>query len=109
MREAVRLQAGSWGLGFALEGGGDSATFRHDGSTAGFTARLVMLADGRRGLAVMTNGESEALIDAIQRSVAAVYGWPVRPRPVRTVVPLSPGAAEAAGRPLSHHPRRPHH
>jgi CubicO group peptidase (beta-lactamase class C family) len=91
MREAVRRQMGSWGLGFALGGGdGDSATFGHDGSTAGFAARLVMFADGRRGLAVMTNGESEALIDEIQRSVAATYGWPVRPRPLRTVVRLAP-------------------
>ncbi len=91
MREALRHQMGRWGLGFALgEAGGDSATFGHDGSTAGFTARLVMLADGRRGLAVMTNGESEALIDEIQRSVGAAYGWPVRPRPVRTVVEVAP-------------------
>lgn len=91
MREAVRRQMGSWGLGFALGGGaGDSATFGHDGSTAGFTARLVMFDDGRRGLAVMTNGESEALIDEIQRSVAAAYGWPVRARPVRRVVQLAP-------------------
>jgi CubicO group peptidase (beta-lactamase class C family) len=91
MREAVRRQMGDWGLGLALGGGaGDSATFGHDGSTAGFTARLIMLADGRRGLAVMTNGESEALIDEIQRSVAAAYGWPVRPRPVRTAVPVAP-------------------
>jgi hypothetical protein len=82
---------GSWGLGFALGGGGgDSATFGHDGSTAGFTAWLVMLADGRRGLAVMTNSESEAFIDEIQRSVAAAYEWPVRPRPVRTAVRLTP-------------------
>jgi CubicO group peptidase (beta-lactamase class C family) len=91
MREAVRRQMGDWGLGFALGGGaGDSATFGHDGSTAGFTARLVMFADGRRGLAVMTNGESEALINEIQRSVAAAYGWPVPARPVRTVVHVAP-------------------
>jgi CubicO group peptidase (beta-lactamase class C family) len=91
MREAVRRQMDSWGLGFALGGGpGDSATFGHDGSTAGFTARLLMFADGRRGLAVMTNGESEALIDEIQRSVAAAYHWPARPRPVRTAVQLAP-------------------
>jgi CubicO group peptidase (beta-lactamase class C family) len=91
MREAVRRQMGDWGLGFALGGGaGDSATFGHDGSTAGFIARLMMFADGRRGLAVMTNGESEALIDEIQRSVAAAYGWPVRPRPARTAVRVAP-------------------
>jgi CubicO group peptidase (beta-lactamase class C family) len=91
MREAGRRQMGHWGLGFALGGGtGDSATFGHDGSTAGFIARLIMFADGRRGLAVMTNGESEALIDEIQRSVAAAYGWPVRPRPVRTAVRIAP-------------------
>ncbi len=91
MREAVRRQKDDWGLGFALGGGaGDSATFGHGGSTAGFTARLVIFGDGRRGLAVMTNGESEALIDEIQRSVAAAYGWPVRARLVRRAVQLDP-------------------
>jgi CubicO group peptidase (beta-lactamase class C family) len=91
MREMVRRQFGSWGLGFALgSAGGDSATFGHDGSTAGFTARLLMFTDGRRGLAVMTNGESEAFIDEIQRSVAATYGWPLSPRPVRTVMAVGP-------------------
>lgn len=88
MREALRPHLGHWGLGFALGGSADSATFGHDGSTAGFAARLVMLADGRRGVAVMTNGESDALIDEIQRSVATAYGWPMPDRPVRTVVSL---------------------
>ena len=95
MREAVRPQMDRWGLGFALgPAGGDSATFGHDGSTAGFAARLLMFTDGRRGLVVMTNGESEAFIDEIQRSVAATYGWPVRPRPVRTVVSVRPEQLE---------------
>ena len=89
MREAARRQIGSWGLGFSLgRGTRDSATFGHDGSTAGFTARLLMFHDGGHGMAVMTNGESEALVGEIQRSVAAAYGWPVDPRPVRSAVRL---------------------
>jgi hypothetical protein len=33
----------------------------------------------------MTNGESEALIDEIVRSVAHAHGWPVAPRPAKRV------------------------
>jgi hypothetical protein len=90
---------GSWGLGFALSGTGDSASFGHDGSTAGYTARLVVFPATGQGLAVMTNGESEALIEEVARSVAREYHWPVRPRVEKVVASPDPaGYATLAGR-----------
>jgi CubicO group peptidase (beta-lactamase class C family) len=99
-REMLSRQRGDWGLGFALGGGEtDSASFGHDGSTAGFTARLLVLSARAQGIAVMTNGESEALIDEITRSVAREYHWPVRPRREKVVATVDPaGYAALAGR-----------
>ena len=92
-------QLGDWGLGFALSGAGDSASFGHHGSTAGYTARLVVLRGTGQGIAVMTNGESEALIDEITRSVAREYRWPVPPRVEKSVAKVDPAAyAALAGR-----------
>lgn len=86
LREMLIRRQGGWGLGFVVSGTGDSVIFGHDGSTAGFTSRLLLRAATRDGLVVMTNGESEALIDEIVRSVAREYGWPEESRPPKTVV-----------------------
>jgi len=98
-RDMLTRQMGSWGLGLALGGGeGDSATFGHEGSTAGFTSRLVVLGETGQGVAIMTNGESEALINEITRSIASEYRWPVRSRPVKLVAAVAPaGFAGLAG------------
>jgi CubicO group peptidase (beta-lactamase class C family) len=85
-REMVRRQIGDWGLGFSLGAlAGDSATVGHEGSTVGYTARLLLIPATGQGIAVMTNGESVALIDEIERAVAREYAWPVRPRVERTI------------------------
>lgn len=76
---------GGWGIGFVVSDTGDSVAFGHDGSTAGFTSRLLLRSAARDGVVVMTNGESEALIDEIVRSVAREYGWPQESRPTKTV------------------------
>jgi CubicO group peptidase (beta-lactamase class C family) len=95
-RELATRQAGSWGLGFALGGGaGDSVIVGHDGSTAGFVARLRFLPATGQGIAIMANGENDALLDEIERSVAAEYGWPLRPRAERVVAVVDPAAFEA--------------
>ena len=91
-QEMVKRQIGEWGLGFALGGAGDSATVGHDGSTAGYTARLLVFPAKRQGIAIMTNGESEALIDEIARAVAREYAWPVRPRPEKTLATVEVAA-----------------
>ena len=99
-RDMVTRQIGNWGLGFALgTAGGDSATVGHDGSTLGFTARLYLLPATGQGIAVMTNGESEALIDEVMRAVAHEYSWPARLRVEKTVAAVDPaGFASLAGR-----------
>src|SRR5262249_34680722 len=95
-RDMATRQMSDWGVGFALGGaGGDSATVGHDGSTVGYTARLLLLPATGQGVAIMTNGESEALIDEIARAVAREYAWPVRPRIERTVAAVDPGAYAA--------------
>ena len=101
-REMVTRQIGEWGLGFALGVGtvvsGDS-TVGHDGSTVGYTARLLVLPATGQGIAVMTNGESEAIIDEITRAVAQEYSWPVRPRVAKSIAAVDPeGYAALAGR-----------
>ena len=101
-REMVTRQIDEWGLGFALGGAavpGDSATVGHDGSTVGYTARLLVLPATGQGIAVMTNGESEPLIDEIVRAVAREYAWPVRPRVEKSLAAVDPaGYAALAGR-----------
>ena len=95
-RDMVTRQIGEWGLGFALGGGaGDSLTVAHGGSTVGYVARVIVLPATGQGLAIMTNGESEALIDEIQRSVAREYAWPVRPRVEKQVATVEPATFAA--------------
>jgi CubicO group peptidase (beta-lactamase class C family) len=98
--EMVERQIDDWGLGFSLGGGaGDSATVGHEGSTVGYCARLLVLPATRQGIAVMTNGESEALIDEITRAVAHEYAWPVRARIEKTVADVDrEGYVALAGR-----------
>lgn len=98
--EMISRQRDNWGLGFALGGGaGDSVSFGHDGSTAGYAARLLLLPETAQGITVMTNGESDALIDEIMRSVAREYRWPVRPRVEKVVAAVDPTPyAALAGR-----------
>ena len=99
-REMVRRQIGDWGLGFSLGAlPGDSATVGHGGSTVGYTGRLLLFPATGQGIAVMTNGESEAFIDEITRAVAREYGWPVRPRVEKTLAAVDRGGLAAlAGR-----------
>lgn len=91
-REMAKRQIGEWGLGFALAGAGDSATVGHDGSTAGYVARLLLFPATGQGLAIMTNAESEALLNEIQRAVAKEYQWPVRPRMEKSIVEVDPSS-----------------
>jgi len=94
-REAIERQIGDWGLGFALGGFGDSLTVGHDGSTVGYVARVIVVPSTGQGLAVMTNGESAALIDEIQRAVAKEYAWPVKPRIEKVVARVDPAGFPA--------------
>lgn len=67
----------NWGLGFALQGEGETARFGHGGSNEGFRAQWTVFRNRGQGAVVMTNGDrGGALAAEILRSVAAAYGWP---------------------------------
>jgi hypothetical protein len=68
-------QSGSYGLGFAVNGEGDSLRFEHGGSNQGFRAFFMATAQTGKGVIVMTNGENGAeLAMEILRAVAREYG-----------------------------------
>jgi CubicO group peptidase (beta-lactamase class C family) len=69
-----------WGLGIELQGVGDSLHFTHGGRDEGFVADLVMWPAHRRGIVVMTNGVSGALLQEIERAFGAEYGLTTVPR-----------------------------
>lgn len=95
-RALATRQKGAWGLGFAVGGGaGDSTTVGHEGSTAGYVARVRIVPATGQGIAIMANGESDALLDEIERAVAAEYGWPVRPRIERVIAVVDPAGYSA--------------
>jgi CubicO group peptidase (beta-lactamase class C family) len=90
-RALATRQKGDWGIGFALGGGAaDSASVGHDGSTAGFIARVLVLPRTQQGIAIMANGENDALMNEIERAVAREYAWPVRPRIEKSVASVDP-------------------
>ena len=65
---------GYWGLGVQVSGDGDSLSFSHGGRDEGFVASLAMWPNSGRGLVVMTNGVSGALLNEIARAFAEEYG-----------------------------------
>ena len=97
---------GHWGLGVQVGGDGDSLTFSHGGRDEGFVANLVMWPNRGRGLVVLTNGVSGALLAEISRAFAEEYGMPSSARVVRrvasmdrtTLAPYAGRYAAAAGR-----------
>ncbi len=84
-----------WGLGVTVAGQGDSIAFSHGGRDEGFVARAVMWPRLGRGLFILTNGVSGALMNEINRAFADLYGHGAGPRPTRAVVAMD-GAALAA-------------
>jgi CubicO group peptidase (beta-lactamase class C family) len=84
-RQMLTKQFGEWGLGVQLAGAGDSAMFMHGGRDEGFVADLRAFVHRGQGVVIMTNGVSGRLVAELSRSVANAYGWPVPPRPTRTI------------------------
>jgi CubicO group peptidase (beta-lactamase class C family) len=75
-REMLSRQAGSYGLGFGLEGEGAARIFAHGGSNAGFRAMFVGFVETGQGAVVMTNADlGGPLVQEILRGIARVYGW----------------------------------
>ncbi|MGH7506786.1 MAG: serine hydrolase domain-containing protein [Longimicrobiales bacterium] len=76
-REMLSRQAGSYGLGFGLNGSGDSASFAHGGANEGFRAQFFAFNERGQGAVIMTNGDNGSpLAIEILRAIAREYGWP---------------------------------
>jgi CubicO group peptidase (beta-lactamase class C family) len=76
-RLMLTTQSGSYGLGFAVNGEGDSLRFEHGGSNQGFRAFFMATAQTGKGVIVMTNGENGAELGMeVLRAVAREYGLP---------------------------------
>jgi CubicO group peptidase (beta-lactamase class C family) len=76
-RQMLSVQSGSYGLGFSLNGEGDSLRFEHGGSNQGFRAYFLAQAGTGKGVVVMTNGENGGELGMeILRAVAREYGLP---------------------------------
>ena len=90
---------GYWGLGVAVGGDGDSLSFSHGGRDEGFVANVVMYPNVGRGLVVLSNGVSGALLAEITRGFAEAYAVPGPPRTVKRVATIDRAAlAPYAGR-----------
>jgi len=90
---------GYWGLGVGVDGEGDSVAFRHGGRDEGFVASAVMWPKLGRGLFILTNGVSGALLSEITRAFADIYGFGAGPRTAKRVAAVDPAVlAPLAGR-----------
>ncbi|HZA51611.1 MAG TPA: serine hydrolase, partial [Myxococcaceae bacterium] len=90
---------GYWGLGVGVEGEGDSISFRHGGRDEGFVANFVMWPKLGRGLFILTNGVSGALVNEVARAFADMYGLGAAPRTVKRLATVDSAALVAlAGR-----------
>jgi CubicO group peptidase (beta-lactamase class C family) len=65
------------GIGFFLQGKGDSTRFGHNGWDEGFVAMVVAYKNLGKGAVIMVNSnEGYAIMDEILRAIAIEYQWP---------------------------------
>jgi CubicO group peptidase (beta-lactamase class C family) len=77
------------GIGFFLQGRGDTARFGHDGWDEGFVTRTSFYQNAGLGAVVMVNSnEGAPLIDEVERAIAREYEWPGYFEPEESVVTL---------------------
>ena len=91
-REMLTPVKEKYGLGFALDGAGPTASFSHNGVNAGFQADFVMHRGGQ-GVAIMTDSDGGGpLITELLNGIAAVYGWTDFAPRQKKLFPMSAGA-----------------
>jgi CubicO group peptidase (beta-lactamase class C family) len=94
VQEMLSSGPGGWGLGFWVEGAGDTLVIGHGGGNRGYRSYMVLYPVAGDGVVVMTNaqGGSELRMEVV-RAVSRVYGWPhYRPSvrsPRRIVLPAA--------------------
>jgi len=76
-KEILQKIPGGGGLGFGVDGRGDSLRYRHSGGNAGFSCYAVAFANKGRGVIIMTNSnDGTAIIREYLRSISREYKWP---------------------------------
>lgn len=86
---------GSYGIGVAVAGAGDSLRFSHGGANAGYRSNFVAFARSGAGIVVMTNSDNGApLAQEIILAAARVYGWPGIAHQVITPIALAPATLD---------------
>lgn len=86
----------AWGLGVTLAGDGDSLVFSHGGRDEGFVATMLMYPAKGRGLVVMTNGVSGALLNEITYAFDEAMGLRTLPRAAKVLASSRDARAEAS-------------
>jgi CubicO group peptidase (beta-lactamase class C family) len=92
-REMLRVQAGSYGLGFELDDEGEDFSFSHGGASSGYRCYLLAYPQRNQGAVIMTNSDSgDGLYYEILRTLANEYAWPGY-RPIeKEIMPLDEDA-----------------
>ncbi|WP_461042640.1 serine hydrolase domain-containing protein [Spirosoma harenae] len=77
VRQMLTKIPGAGGLGFGVDGSGETLRFRHSGGNAGFACYAVAFAQTGRGVVIMTNSDNGTpLIHELVRTIAREYQWP---------------------------------
>jgi CubicO group peptidase (beta-lactamase class C family) len=76
-KEMLTPVKSGYGLGFSIEGSGDSERFGHGGANMGYRCIATLYRNRGQGVVVMTNGDNgSALAGEMVRAVAEAYDWP---------------------------------
>lgn len=76
VREMLIKVPGGGGLGFGIDGSGDSFRIRHNGQNAGFSCYAVSFPQFGRGVVIMTNtDQGDELIHELIHAIAREYHW----------------------------------
>ena len=83
------------GMGFFIQGEGESIRFGHDGWNEGFVAHLTMFQNIGMGTVIMVNSnEGYPIMPEIERAIAQEYDWPDFFPKEKTAIPLSEDALQ---------------
>jgi len=75
-QQMLTQEWGGYGLGFSVIDAEEGPVFLHNGGNHGYTARWFTYADGRGGVAVLTNADSGSkFIKELLAAVGVAYGW----------------------------------
>ena len=104
--QMLTTQMGPLGIGFFLQGEGDTLRFGHGGSDEGFIANMTFYKHHGLGAVVMVNSnEGHPLLGEIERAIAKEYDWPDYAEKAKVQTGLTePMLSRFIGKYKAHHP-----